>query len=241
MAGVEKHGSAFASAGESRPYVSQLRESQARATRRAIVAAAAELFVEVGYSAATVDAIADRAGVSRRTVFSSVGGKSALIKLAWDWALAGDDEPVAMADRPAVQAMLAQTDPPTLVRMWVAFVTDVVARAAAIGRVLDIAADVEPDVAEVVRELERQRLLGARAFVDHLAGIGGLRHGVTRAQAADWCWTNMSPTFYRHLVLQRGWSPATFQRWLTASIAATLLGPDDALFLTSGSRAGRPG
>ena len=225
MSGVEARGPASASADEPRPYVSQLRESQARATRREIVSAAAELFVDVGYSAATVAAIAERAGVSRRTVFSSVGGKSSLLKLAWDWALTGDDEPIAMADRPAVHAMLAQTDPAALVGMWVAFVTDVVARAAAIGHVLDIAADLEPDVAELAREVDRQRLLGARAFVDHLAGIGGLRKGITRAQAADWCWANMSPTLYRHLVLQQGWSRATFQRWLSRSIAATLLAP----------------
>lgn len=189
------------------------------------MAAAAEMFVELGYSATTIAAVAERAGVSRRTVFSSVGGKPALLKLAWDWALTGDDQPVAMAGRPAVHAMLAQTDPGALVRMWVAFVTDVVARAAAIGHVLEVAADLDPEVAELSREVERQRLVGARAFVDHLAGIGGLRKGVTRAQAADWCWANMSPTLYRNLVLERGWSPALFRRWLARSISATLLDP----------------
>jgi AcrR family transcriptional regulator len=189
------------------------------------VAAAAEMFVEVGYSAATIAAVAERAGVSRRTVFSSVGGKPALLKLAWDWAVAGDDEPVAMADRPAVHAMLAQTDPSALVRMWVAFVTDVVARVAAIGHVLDVAADLDPDVAGLLAKVEQQRLLGARSFVDQLAGIGGLRKGITRAQAADWCWANMSPTLYRKLVVEQGWSPRVFQRWLVRSIAATLLAP----------------
>jgi AcrR family transcriptional regulator len=209
----------------SRTYVSHLRDSQARATRRAIVAAAAEMFVEVGYSAATIAAIAERAGVSRRTVFSSVGGKPALLKLAWDWAVAGDDEPVAMADRPAVHAMLAQTDPAALVRMWVGFVTDVVSRVAAIGHVLDVAADLDPDAAKLLAKVEQQRLQGARSFVDQLAGIGGLRKGVTRVQAADWCWANMSPTLYRKLVVEQGWSPAVFQRWLVRSIAATLLAP----------------
>lgn len=206
-----------------RTYVSRVRESQARATRRAIVAAAAKLFVDVGYSAATITAVADKAGVARRTVFSSVGGKAALLKLAWDWALVGDDEAVAMADRPAVQAMLAETDPAALVGMWVAFVSDVAARAAAIGHVLDVAADIDPDVAELTREIERQRLHGARSFIDHLAAIGGLRKGVTRAQAADWCWAHMSPTLYRILVLQQNWPPAAFEQWLTRSISATLL------------------
>jgi AcrR family transcriptional regulator len=209
--------------GASRIYVSPARESQAWATRRAIVATAGAMFVELGYSAATVSAIADRAGVSRRTVFSSVGGKPALLKLAWDWALAGDDDPIALADRPAVQAMLAESEPATVVRLWVRFVCDVVARVAAIDHVLDIAADLDPDVAELGREIERQRLEGARAFVDHLAGVGGLRKGIGRARAADWCWAHMSPTFYRLLVGQQGWSPAVFEDWLARSISATLL------------------
>jgi hypothetical protein len=33
-------------------------------------------------------------------VFNSVGGKVALLKLALDWAIVGDDEPIALADRP---------------------------------------------------------------------------------------------------------------------------------------------
>src|SRR4051812_11217164 len=76
-----------------RPYSSTLRAAQARATRRAIVDAAARLFIELGYGATTVDAIAEAAGVSRKTVFTSVGGKADALKLAIDWAVTGDDEP----------------------------------------------------------------------------------------------------------------------------------------------------
>ena len=213
------------SAVASRRYESQLRQSQARATRRTIVSAAGELFIERGYSAATIAAVAERAGVSRRTVFTSVGGKPALLKLAWDWAIAGDDEPVPMADRPAVKAMLAETKPATLVHMWVAFVTEVVARAAPIGHVLDIAADIDPEVAELTRQIERQRLEGARAFIDHVADVGGLRKGISRRAAADWCWAHMSPSFYRMLVIHQCWSHAEFERWLTRSLAAALLPP----------------
>src|SRR4249920_1387505 len=95
----------------SRPYRSQLREDQARATRRAVVNAARELFVELGWSRTTIDAVAARAGVSRKTVFTSVGGKAALLKLALDWALVGDDDPVPLAGRHVIAEMEALTDP----------------------------------------------------------------------------------------------------------------------------------
>lgn len=64
------------------PYSSTLRADQARVTRRAIVPAAGEFFVERGYAATTIDAVAERAGLGLKTVYSSVGGKSALLNLA---------------------------------------------------------------------------------------------------------------------------------------------------------------
>ena len=82
---------------ERRPYHSTLREDQARATRRAVVSAARDHSVELGWSRTTIDAVAARAGVSRKTVFTAVGGKAALLKLALDWALVGDDDPVPMS------------------------------------------------------------------------------------------------------------------------------------------------
>ena len=95
---------------QTRSYSSTLRADQARRTRRRIVDAAAELFAEHGYAGTTIDAIATAAGVSRKTVFDSVGGKAQLMKLAYDFAIVGDDEPVALADRPEMRAMLAEPD-----------------------------------------------------------------------------------------------------------------------------------
>src|SRR4051812_39945471 len=65
---------------ERRPYRSTLRADQARTTRRAIVGAARDLFVELGWSRTMIDLVAARAGVSRKTVFTAVGGKAALLK-----------------------------------------------------------------------------------------------------------------------------------------------------------------
>src|SRR6476469_1765593 len=104
-----------------RVYRSPLREEHARVTRRAVVEAARELFVEHGYAGTTIDAVADRAGVSRKTVFTSVGGKPVLLKLAWDWARAGDDEPVPLAERPAIKDLSAERDPVRLVDAWTRF------------------------------------------------------------------------------------------------------------------------
>ncbi len=48
--------------------------------RQAIVAAAARVFLDSGYGAASMDAIADEAGVSKQTVYSHFGAKDALFQ-----------------------------------------------------------------------------------------------------------------------------------------------------------------
>src|SRR4029077_18546075 len=86
-----------------REYASPLRDNHARATQTAIVDAAISLFSEKGYVPVSIDAIAERAGVSRATVFTSVGGKPALLKAAWATAFAraaGGGEGVPLFDRP---------------------------------------------------------------------------------------------------------------------------------------------
>src|SRR4029078_8316303 len=102
-----------------RTYHSPARAESARQTPRRIVGAARELFEARGYAGTTIDAVAEAAGVSRRTVFLSVGSQEELLKTAWAWAVVGDDEPVPIADRPDVLAMQQVTDPGVLVRLWV--------------------------------------------------------------------------------------------------------------------------
>ncbi len=204
-------------------YVSEVRDEQARRTRRAIVTAARDLFLAQGYAATTIDAIAEAAHVSRRTVFNSVGGKVVLLKLALDWAIVGDDEPVAMADRPAVRAIQAERDPRQALTLWVRTITDVAARVAPIAAVLYAAADGDPDASEMLAEEARNRMFGARAFVAYLASLDALAPGTSEQQAADLCWALMDGHLYRLLVGQRGWTTAEFERWLSASLAATLL------------------
>jgi AcrR family transcriptional regulator len=206
-----------------RGYRSDLRTAQTRLTRRAVVDAAAELFVQRGYAGTTIDAVAEAAGVSRKTVFNVVGGKAALLKLAYDWSIVGDDEPVPMAERPEVKKIQATTDPAEAVRLWVANVVEVGRRVDAIWQVIEAAADGEPEAAALLANGQAERHVGARAFVDHLADLGGLRPDLTRELAADVFWAQTDGTLYRRLVVDRSWPVDRFRDWLTRSVLASLL------------------
>jgi AcrR family transcriptional regulator len=206
-------------------YSSTLRADQARTTQRAVVDAAGRLFVELGYAATTIDAVAAEAGVSRKTVFSAVGGKGALLKRAWDVALAGDHEPVPMVERPAVTAMLAERDPERLLQMWVDMQLEVGSRAAPLGATLLAAADVDDEVHELRELVRRESLEGARGFIAHLHEVGGLRADLGAERAADLCWAVLNSMLLSLLVGPRGWSLAEYGDWLLRVLRATLLPP----------------
>ena len=206
-----------------RPYRSALRDEQPRVTRRRIVDAAAELFVERGYVPTTIDAIAQRAEVSRRTVFTSVGGKAAVLKLAFDWTLAGDDEPVAIADRPEVQQLMQGEDPAALLAGWMAMNAGIARRLAALHHVLVVAADADPDAAVLLATTDEQRGEGARAVVGRIADLGGLRPGLDQTEAAAIADVLIDPMPYRRLVVLHGWAFETYVEHLQRIAAASLL------------------
>jgi AcrR family transcriptional regulator len=206
-----------------RDYRSGLRTAQAEQTRRSIVSAAARLFVDDGYGATTIDAVAESAGVSRKTVFTAVGGKVDLLKTALDWAVAGDDQPVTVADRPEVRELLAMDDPVALLTAWGRVMVAIDVRVAGLFRVLEIAADGDAAAHLLLDEYRRQRLVGARAVVKRLGGLQALTEGMSRVEAADVAWLATDPVLYDRLVRIRGWSVGRFELCLARTLTDQLL------------------
>lgn len=206
-----------------RQYSSRLREAQARETRRAIVNAAARLFVERGYGATTIDAIAEAAGVSRKTVFTSVGGKVEALKLAADWTIAGDDEPVPMLERPRVKQAQQESDPRRILADFAQLSCEVDRRFAPLHRVAEEAKGSDPAVAALAEEGARQRLAGMRVLAQLLKSRRALKRGLSVERAADLLWLFNDPGVYHRLVLDRGWSEERYVKWLTETLIAQLL------------------
>jgi AcrR family transcriptional regulator len=209
-----------------REYTSELRAAQARETRRAIVAEAARLFVQDGYGATTIDAIAEAAGVSRKTVFTSAGGKVDLLKLALDWAVVGDDDPVPLAERPSVHDIGRLSDPHAIIAGYVSVVADIDRRIAPLSAALVVAAGIDAQARALREQTAAQRLAGARAFVRHLAHHGGLAADLHAGAAADIAWVHSDPALYRWLVLERRWSHQRFQTWLQRTLTLQFRGED---------------
>lgn len=206
-----------------RQYRSSLRAAQAADTRRVIIEAAARLFIENGYVATSIETIAEAAGVSRATVFTSVGGKKVLLKLAFDVALVGDDEPIPFAERPRSLAVRREPDPRRLLAMYVGLITELYARLAPIYEAVRGAASADREVREVWESIGLERRIGADRLISLLLARGGLRESLDPASGADLMWALNDPGLYHLLVNRRGWEPARFETWLTATMQEQLL------------------
>ena len=206
-----------------RAYRSPRRDAQVQATRRAVVTAAHDLFVEVGYAAATVDAIAERAGVSRKTVFTAVGGKAVLLDRALDLALRGDEDHRPVDERPEIRAEAEETDPVRLVHLWVRRLAVIERRVARLALVLAVAADGDAEVARLHERSERGRREMAHRFAAHLAEIGGLRRGVDVERAEVLAALVSEPLVFQRLVVEAGWTVAAYARWMQQTLVDALL------------------
>ena len=206
-----------------RQYRSPLREARALETRRAIVDAARESFVARGYVATSVDAIAERAGVSRALVFATFGGKAALLKAAYDSAFGEGDERTPLRRRPEAQPVLAERDSRRYLAAYVDLIAGIFARVALVHEVVRAAAPSDPEVARVWDAIGEERLAGSRRIVGHVGERGGLRPDVDPATTADIIWILNDPGLYHMLVHRRGWTMDAYRHWLTTALVRELL------------------
>jgi AcrR family transcriptional regulator len=193
--------------------------------RAAVIEAARSLFLERGYGATTIDAISERADVPPATLYRLFTSKHGILKALLDVSIVGDDEAIPMAERPEVQAQLAQADPTSQLGGFAAVTAQVNSRIAPLYRILVSAAGSDPDAAELLDELTRQRQAGQRLIARSLARAGALRPGLAERDAADLIHALMSPEVYRLLVVDRGWKPERYERWLTSTLVQQLLRP----------------
>jgi AcrR family transcriptional regulator len=208
-----------------RRYDSSRRQAAADETRRRILRAARELFLERGYTATTMPAIAESAGVAVDTLYATIGPKPAIFRLLIETALSGKDEAIPALDRDYVREMQAEPDPRRKLDRYAHAVRMIQGRLAPLVAHLREAARSEPQLAELWQEISSRRAANMRLFAAELAATGGLRPGLSIEAAADIIWATNSPEFYLLLVHERGWSPDQFEAWLADSWKRLLL-PD---------------
>lgn len=210
-----------------RKYDSRRRREQAERTRRDIIDAAHGLFVDRGYVGTTMTAIAEAAGVAVETIYRGFGSKAALFEAVVESAVAGGAQRAQRPaeERPAIRAVIEETDPRRQIERYVATQPGIHSRMGPLVVALRAAADAEDSLSDMWERLEGQRLEGMGRFAQLLSDRGALRPSLSTQEARDLLWTLSSHAVYEKLVEQRGWTPERYERWLTDVLTTTLLDP----------------
>ena len=207
-----------------RPTTGGRGQARTRLARRAVVAAARELFLDRGYAATTIDAISNLADVPPATVYRLFTSKLGILKALLDTSIGGDDQALAMQDRPDVADLLTRTEPTELLAGFTGITAAINQRSNEVYRVLVSAAGSDIAAAQLLAETQQQRDRGQGELARGLARNGALCAGLRESDAADLIHALMSPEVFRLLVIDRHWTLEQYQQWLAITLTQQLVG-----------------
>ncbi len=202
-----------------RSYRSPIRDARASATRRRVLDSAAFRFVQDGYRAATVEAIAGDAQVSAKTVYHLFGSKAGLLKQVMDVAFVADDEAIPLLERTGPQQVKAEPDQRRQIEMSARGTAELLERIRQLDDVLTQASAVDPEAAALRDDIElRQRREAMHILAEWFSETGPLRDGMAADHAGDILWVLTSPEVHRLYRKHCAWSADQYADWLTTAM-----------------------
>jgi AcrR family transcriptional regulator len=188
-----------------------------------VIDAAGRLFLDRGYPATTMEAVGTASDTPMATLYRLFASKADILRAVLETAYVGDDEPVALHDRPDAVRAAAETDPRRLLAGYAHLARNVLERSAALQHMLRTAAAVEPSAAQLLADNRQQRADGQSRVVAALRHIGALTPSLTDAMALDIVYALMSPELHWALTDDRGWSHDRYEQWLVGALCSMLL------------------
>jgi AcrR family transcriptional regulator len=202
---------------EKRPYHSHVRQRQAEETRRRILVAARSLFESRGYAVTTLEAIAEQALVSPKTITALFGSKLALL------AEAINPEAFSPRVRQLIEELRALEDPSRQLSLVAQITRQAYEPLASSLELLRTAGAVAPELADVTRQIEARRRQNQARLIASLREQGALRPGLSLEEATDALWALTSYDLYRMLVVEQRWEPERYETWLAQLLVQHLL------------------
>jgi AcrR family transcriptional regulator len=209
---------------QKRAYDSSGRQVQADETRRRILEAARELFMERGYAGATAEAIATEAGVAAQTIYAIFKNKKKLFVSLMNVSPAtGVEDLTPVPERASVQVVSQEHDQRRQLQIFAEVVASNLDQVAAVSEIMADAAKTEPDFARILQKLNKQRLDHMMLAVQQVAVNGPFRENMDEVYARDTVWTLTSPEVFLLLTRDRGWSKEKYAQWLAEMLTRALL------------------
>jgi AcrR family transcriptional regulator len=194
---------------------SSLRQRQAQATAKLILASAKSLFLERGYTGTTIEAIAERADVAVSTVYAVFGSKRGILRaIRSDWLDHSHIREVTYGDPGEAGPMerlesLAQATR----QQW--------ETGAEVTAIYNGAAAADAEAAAELSEALEGRRRGMDTFAKSLEPH--LRSGLDVEQATAILQALCLPEVFNELVRHSGWPAEAYQAWLAQALKRELL------------------
>ena len=157
------------------------------------------------------------------TVEALFGTKARLLKAAIDVAIAGDDEPVPVLDRPWAD----EADQAGSLGEFLSMVAGTLAAAQqrSAGLVLAVFEDSsrDADLQGLREQMVTQREATAAWIVRGMTGLAPLRPGLGLEEAVDVVWLLMEPAVFIRLTRQRRWDAGRYRRWIADALARLII------------------
>jgi AcrR family transcriptional regulator len=202
-----------------------LRQAQVAHTEARILAAATELFLEGGYLATTLEAVARRAQVGARTVYLRFGTKAALFKRVIDVAIVGDTEPVDVLGRDWMQAAMTAPTAAERIAASAAASRQIMQRTGALFAVAQQAAAVEPLIAGFWQQGREQTRHAFEVFWTRMAEDGLLAPGADVTWLTDTTSVLGAAETYLLVTSTTGWDLDAYEHWLVRTFSQLLASP----------------
>ena len=200
-----------------RPYHSQVRQRQAEETRRRILAAAGELFASRGYAVTTLEAVAEFAEVSSKTITAVFGSKRALL------AEVINPEAFSTPVKLLIEELRATEDPSRRLSLVAQITRQAYEPLASSLELLRTAGAVAPELADLAQQVEARRRRNQARLIASLHEQGVLRSDLSFEEATDVLWALTSYDVYRMLVVEQSWEPERYETWLAQFLVEYLL------------------
>jgi AcrR family transcriptional regulator len=207
-----------------RRYDNTSRQRQAAATRLAVLQATRTLVIEKGYAGTTIAAVARAAGVSVETVYKGFGNKRELVMQMLGVIVVGDDEPVALIERPEMREALTAGDGAQVLARFAAVSTGILERLGPpLAALLAGNRSGADELREFIDDVNARRRADFTTVVDAVISTGDLREDLHPTRATDILWALGSPEVHLILTGDLGWSHDDYQAWLTQALIDGLI------------------
>jgi len=200
-----------------RIYQSESRNAQAAQTKKRVLEAAKNLFELEGFECATIEKIAQVANVAIPTVYSLFRSKRGILRALMDEVFPKDQFEAL------VEKSKEATSPEERLLYSAKIARQIYDAERAQMEVLRGAAVLSPEFKELEKEREMRRYERQEVTINAMAKEDSLAKGISVDKARDILWTFTGRDIYRMLVIEQGWMPEEYEKWLAELLANILI------------------